>query len=295
MIKKILFVLALIVGIGVISLSFYYYLGITNIVEWVALYVSGLTATYAILAEKNPNRVEKQQIYGQLKGILNNIVRTLENRNYHSLSFGLWDNIQQDHRYHYFDDKFAQRCDAFMERMSAYSSAIDKLDNSLLPKIIRNVAKEIFLCEPDPEKTSMTFLSLNLYDTKGQLLNSYSPDLVICLKTKQSMSDLEKKAITTISVKETQTRRIGLKICYTKAYEPLNLYRQRLEMQNDYSQSKFETISVKMITLFWEKCLNMVEKVPEEQFIRKENDELLKEAYDLRTEIIRRIKSTMKS
>ncbi len=119
--------------------------------------------------------------------------------------------------------------------------------------------------------------------------------MVNCLKTKQSLSDLKKKAITSLGVKETEIREIGLEIHYLKAFEPLNIYRQRLEKENDYSQSKFETINIKMINDFWERCLQKVGELPEHQFILNKNDKLLEEAKDLRREIIARIKNTIKS
>lgn len=130
--NKISFILALVIGILVISISFYFFWDIDKVAEYVAIYVAGSTALYAILAEPSLNKIEKQEIYGKLKAIITNDIDILERREFQDLSFGLWDNIQQDHRYHYFDEKFAHRCDAFLERMRKYSSIIYKLDNFIV-------------------------------------------------------------------------------------------------------------------------------------------------------------------
>ena len=256
-----------------------------------AIYVAGSTALYAILAEPNSNKIEKQEIYGKLKGIINNDIAILEQREYQNLSFGLWDNIQQDHRYHYFDEKFVQRCDAFLERMRKYSFAINKIDNVILPKIIRDTAKDVFQYKPEQSIT----LSIILYNTKGEPSNSYSTDLVSCLKTKKSLSDLERKALMSLDIKEAEIRETGLELQYLKAYEPLNVYRQELEKKSDYSQSKIKTSNPEFIGIFWEKCLQKVGELPEYQFVINENDKLLEEAKVLRKEFITRIKNTIKN
>lgn len=159
----------------------------------------------------------------------------------------------------------------------------------MLPTIIRDTAKDVFGYEPEPANRTIT-LSTIFFNNQGKLQNSYSTDLVMCLKTRQSLSDIEKRALSNLGFKEIDIREIGLEIHYLKAYEPLNKFRIELEKKNDNSQSTFTTGNLKFINIFWEKCLQKVDKLPERQFILEENDNLLDEAKNLKKEIIKRIK-----
>jgi len=290
--RKMLFVLSILILSVAVALSVYYFLGVSNVVEWLALVTSYSAAVYAIVTERNPIETERQKIYGKLKRIISNNITILEEKKYRGFSFDLWGNIQKDQRYEMFDENFARKLDVFLESTQKYSSAINKLETFFLPKIIKNTAKEVFAYEPEPKDRSIT-LSMIPFDTKGEPLVTFSPYLINCLKTEQSLLDLEKEAIANSGVKETEVREIGLKIHYLKAYEPLNLFRQNLEKNNDFSQSFYETINLKFITIFWEKCLQEVAKLPEHQYIVNENDKLLEEAKGIKEELIKRIKKSM--
>ena len=133
--RRILFILTLLIGILAITATFYFFGQVDKIAQYVALYTSVLTATYAIL-EKNPNKTEKQQIYGQLKGIFKNIITILEKRTYENITFELWESVQQDYRYEMVNRKFPRRLDGFLERTKKYSSAVNALDHYILPTII---------------------------------------------------------------------------------------------------------------------------------------------------------------
>lgn len=208
-----------------------------------------------------------EQIYGQLYGSIKSIIRTLERKHYSNVSFGFWDSTQEDHRYFMVDEKFRNRLDAFLERTKKYSHAISKLDNTILPKILRDAGKEVFRKEPHADS-----LSFAVTYEEGKENFQSSPNLVNHLKRKQDLSDVVNYAIG-VGAEKTEISNVGMRIHF---------------MEADRS-SLFESKDSEKMAKFWGVCLQMIGDNPEYQFVIKENDMLLEEAKEIKKELIKRI------
>ena len=121
--KEYWFVIALLIGVAIIMGSFYYISEVGNIPAYVALYISIVTAGYAALSKPDPNKIERQEIYGQLKEVISDIITVLE-RDYEDLTFGFWADIKNGYESQLIDKKLVSKLDEFLEGTKKYSSAI---------------------------------------------------------------------------------------------------------------------------------------------------------------------------
>jgi hypothetical protein len=209
-----------------------------------------------------------EQIYGQLYGSIKSIIRTLEREEYSNVSFGFWDSAQEDHRYFMVDEKFRNRLDAFLERTQEYTSAVNRLENTILPKIIKDTARDVFHEEPHPANA----VNFSINYTKGKVNSGYSPNLVNHLKRKQDLSDMIYCTIG-IGAEKTEISNVRIKISFLK-FDP---------------SSQFESTDSDRIAIFWGLCLETMDNIPEYQFVVKENNPLLEEAKGIKKELIKRI------
>ena len=103
-----LFLISLLIGIPLITVIFYVLYEVNNVVLFISiisLYISSTTAICSILVKPNPNKVKKQELYGQLKKSILIIISRLEGRYYQDIHFRLWKSIRQDDRYFLFDEE----------------------------------------------------------------------------------------------------------------------------------------------------------------------------------------------
>lgn len=269
--KKISFVLALLIGIVVISISFYRFWDLDKIAEYVAIYVAGSTALYTILAEPNSIKTEKQQIYGQLYRAIEEFILVKERREYQRVSFGFW-NDAKNQRY-FIDEKFRNRLDTFMQKVQKYDDVVCELDYVILPKIIKETVKMIFKEEPD----SMSNFQFQLNYTVARKQHSLSFSLVDHLRIGHTLADLKKRWQNTERDK-TNLSFVGWQIRFIK------------EDSQPFSSTKSEDISK-----FYETCLQIIIDTTEHQFVTKENEMLLEEAKNIKKELIKRIEGTIEA
>ena len=288
--KKTLFGISILIGV-LLSIMIPYFFRVDSLalyVSLISLSTATITAVYNILAEPDPDKQVKREIYGQLKTALLYIIPKLENKDYQSITLDSWDTIQRSEKHHFVDKDLRERLDKLLEKINQYNSAIVNLDNKLLPKIAKETAKEVFDAEPEHPTLnfSMFFLGLKRPTRPAE---SYAFNMLYHLKRKHSMDEIASYAKTSLGIENTEIVTAGMMISYLKAYEPFNLDRQKREKEQDFSHSKFETTNSELITKFWEWCLDKLESAPEHKLMLEENESILKEAREILPELIKRI------
>ena len=272
--KKALFVISLLIGILLILFVPFFLFKEGNIVFYISLislYTSSTTAIYSILAEPNPNKVKKQELYGQLRKSVLVIISRLEGRYYQDIHFGLWKSIRQDDRYFLFDEELREKFDVFLEKIKKYSATIIELDSTIIPEIIDDAIVSVF----DVDRSSFGNITIyaNISVKKRPRFQTSINELSYYLKKKQSLLDvIHHKAKTNgIVVKEIESIRMII---------PLLSY---------------DITDGKKITEFWNKCLIRIENVPKHNFVVGGNEDLLKEAKGIKEELNKRIKKTIEN
>jgi len=272
--KKILFVMSLLLGISLIIIIPYLLFEVDNVVLYISLislYTSSTTAIYSILAEPNPNKAKKQELYGQLRKSILVIISRLEGRYYQDIHFGLWKGIRQDDRYFLFDEDLRGKLDVFLEKIKKYSATIIELDSTIIPEIIDNSIVTVF----DVDRSSFGNITIYAHVNikKRPRFQTSISELGYCLKKQTSLIDvIHHKAKTNgIDFEEIESIQMVL---------PLSSY----DLTDD-----------KKITTFWNKCLTKIKNVPKHKFVVEENEELLEEANEIKDELNKRIKKTIAS
>ena len=270
--KKILFVFSLLFGILLIIFIPLILFEVDNVVLYISLislYTSSTTAIYSILAEPNPNKAKKQELYGQLRKSILVIISRLEGKYYQDIHFGLWKSIRQDDRYFLFDEELREQLDFFLEKIKKYSATIIELDSTIIPEIIDNSIVNVF----DVDRSSFGNITIyaNISIKERPRFQTSISELGYYLKKQQSLIEIihHKAKTNGIDVEEIDSIQMVL---------PLSAY----DINDD-----------KKITKFWNKCLTRIENVPKHKFVVEENEVLLEEAKKIKEELNKRIKKTM--
>jgi len=250
----------------------YYYLQrlqvIPEITSALAIYISLVTAGYTAIAKPNPNKSKKQEIYGQLKKSVINIISNLENKDYHKFSLEPWHDIQVDERHQLVNKKLRNRLDNFSEKIDKYGSVIDQIDFKILKTITQDVANEIY--KKEQSASGMLHLSIRFFKTRGEPLNR-SITIYDHLKKKHTIEELIDFTRKEENLSEEEIKGTELELQYYR--EPIN--------------------DEQKITVFWNQCLERLDDVPEYKFIVKQNDVLLEEAKKIKEELIKRIEKAI--
>ena len=268
--KKLWFVIILIIGIISILGIFLYVSDFENIPVFTALYISIVTAIYAFVGETNPNSIKKQAIYGKLKKNIIELISYLEKREYQIINFDLWDNIQDDERYHLFDEKLTTKLDKFLMGIKKYSTTTRNLQLDILPEIRKDSANEVFNKPQDTDEN--VYISL-LISTKKKKAISTNIKIIENLKMKHTLSE----AITHLEEKLNFSKEEAPTVVFTLMYAGIH------------------TNQMKTITKFWNTCIRKIDNSPEHAFMVKEKDRLLEEAREIKKEIINHIKKTLEN
>lgn len=271
-----LFMLSALILSVAAALSVYFFLGVSSVAEWLALIPAYLAIIYAIVTERNPIEARKQQIYDQLKGTINNIITILKEKDYTRCDFTFWDDIRNDSRYEMLDEKFAKRLDDFHQSTYKYSYSVSQLDYARIPKIIKETVVEVFQVEPNEENVNPVSLDVIDKSRKPPKIRSVTM-MVDYLKQQVKFSDVI-------------NRTLGINIDKTKMPEIETEVRiQKL----DPNEKPFTSSDSKKIAKFWNTCLQKVNNLSELQFVVKENNNLLREAREIKEELIKHIKKSI--
>ena len=272
--KKILFIISLLFGILLIIFVPYLLFEVDNVVLYISvisLYTSSTTAIYSILAEPNPNKAKKQEMLGQLNKSILIIISRLEGKHYQDIHFALWKSIQKDDRYYLFDEEVREKLDAFLEKIKQYSITIHKLDGQIIPEIIDDSIVSVFNVEL--RSIGIVTITVIIQRKKGLQFQTSISEFGYYLKKKQSLNDIIME----------KAQRNGI--------ENENIKSTQLSIES----STYNLSDNEKITQFWNKCLEKMASIPEQRFVVKENEDLLRDAEEIKSELIKRIKKTINS
>jgi hypothetical protein len=269
--KKYLFVLLLAIGLVIIIPSFVYFSIEDKIIDVLAIYLSGLTAVFAIFVESASIKDQKQEIYGQLKSTILYIISVLERRNYEILDFSLWRGMRTDDRCHLLDEELREKLDDFLGKTNQYSDTISKLDWKIIPDIIDDAVLSVF----GVNSSSYGNLSINIIFNlkKKPSVRRSVTELKYYLKTQQSLADIINHKAIVNNIEEDEIESYNLSVPFSSG----------------------EVTDFDKIASFWNECLNKLKSVAEFQHVVEENDILLKEAEEIKDELIKRIEKTIES
>jgi len=205
-----------------------------------------------------------EEVYGSLFRHVKWIIPSLEEKHYRQLSFEEWRLIQDDYRYFMVDEKFRTKLDEVFERVQNYNMAIYKLENIILPKIVNEETKRVFNVDTDEHAR------VEVKYVEGNLPHSGTPSTIRCLISQTHPKDDVLRGTTEISNVE----------CL------VNVRRKDGTTFHDPDMEKFNQ--------FWESCLRRMKEDKTYNFIIEENEKLLKEARNLKKEIVKRIEEPWK-
>ena len=268
--KKIWFILLLLVGLLIIVPSLVVFSFEDRIIDVVAIYISVLTAVFAIFVESSSIKDEKQKIYGQLKKTMLTLISGLKKRNYEYLDFSIWKSIQQDDRHQLVDKEIREKLDTFLDKTITYSDTISKLDWHIIPEIIHEAVLTVF----NVNRTSHGEIRINIQiNLKDKLpFQTFISKLNYYLKRQQSL----------VSIINHKAKANGIE-------EEIESYQMYIQI------SPSDITDNDKITKFWNMCLDKIESVPELKFVIEENDSLLEEAKEIKKELIKQIEKTIES
>lgn len=269
--KKYLFVLLLAIGLVIIIPSFVYFSIEDKIIDVLAIYLSGLTAVFAIFVESASIKDQKQEILGQLKKTILYIISTLERRNYETLDFSIWRSMRQDERCHLLDEELREKLDDFLEKISKYSDVISKLDWRIIPDIIDDSVLAFSGSDYSAHGDPIINITFNL--KKKPSIRRSVTELKYYLKTQQTLAEIINHKAEVNNIKEEEIKSYSLAL--------------------SFSSTTGEISDTKKITNFWNECLSKMKSVSEFQHVVEENDILLKKAKEIKDELIKRIEKTI--
>ena len=204
------------------------------------------------------------EVYGELFGGVKSISLSLKDSWYKSTGFIEWREMQDDHRYYMVDEKFRNRLDKFQDRLEKKSATSWEIRQDILPKIVLENVEEILGIRTN--KVPHTIVNY----IRGQQSIQSSPDLIECLISETHPSD---KAIQ--HQKGVSVASYSLEI--TPIGEPTIKYDDSAKLNQ-----------------FWESTLRKLQQNSSHDFIKTENDNLIKEAENLKQEIANRIEKPWK-
>ena len=272
--RKIFFVISLLIGLSLISVISYILFEVDNVflyISLISLYISSTTAIYCILSEPNPNKAKKQELYGQLKKSILVIISRLEGKYYQDIHFRYWKNIRQDDRYHLFDKELREQLDGFLEKIKKYSATIIELDSNIIPEIIDDAIVTVFNVDRSSFDRIIIFVHLALKD-RPRFQTSIN-ELGYYLKKNQSLIEVIHQKAKVNSIEAEEIKSIQMLI-------PLSTY---------------DVTDENKITKFWDMSLRIMKNVRKYKFVVEENEVLLDEAKEIKEAIIKGIKKTLEN
>lgn len=268
--KKIWFILLLLVGLLIIVPSLVVFSFVDKIIDVLAIYISGLTAVFAIFVESSSIKDEKKKIYGQLKKTMITLISRLKKRNYEYLDFSLWKSIQQDDRHQLVDKEIRENLDAFLDKTTTYLDTISKLDWQIIPEIIHDAVLTVF--NVNLPSYSEIGINIQIYPKDKLPFQTFISRLNYYLKRQQSL----------VSIINHKAKANGIE-------EEIESYQMYIRV------SPSDIRDNDKITKFWNMCLEKMENVPELKFVIEENDSLLEEAKEIKKELIKQIEKTIEN
>jgi len=205
-----------------------------------------------------------EEVYGSLFAEIKGIIRSLEDKWYRQLSLDAWREMQDDHRYFMVDEKFRTKLDELFQRVQDYNMAVYKLENIILPKIVNEETKRVFNVDTDEHAR------LEVKYVEGSSPHSGVSNTIRCLISQTHPKDDVLRGATEFSNVE----------CL------VNVRRRDGTTFHDHDMEKFNQ--------FWESCLRRMKEDKTYNFIIEENEKLLKEARNLKKEIVKRIEEPWK-
>lgn len=205
-----------------------------------------------------------ETIYGSLFNSLRRIIPSLERKHYGQLSFGEWETMQRDHRYFMVDRKFRTKLDHLLKRVQDYSMAVNKLRNTVLPKITNEETERVFNVETEENAT----LEVKYKEKHHNV--STSPRIINCLISETHPKNRATRNLSGIS-----------------NIECLVYIRQR-------DGKTFHSHDLTKFNEFWQSCLRRMKEGETYKFVIEENEKLLEEARNVRKEIVKRIEEPWK-
>jgi hypothetical protein len=202
-----------------------------------------------------------EDVYGVLFGAIKSVIIPLETKWYRQIAFIEWREMQDDERYFMIDEKLQERLDVLYKRIEEYSSAIYKLRENIVPKILQEEGMKIL-------KTSCDELRVKIKYKAKKTISSQDANLADCLISKTHPKDYVLK-------QDAEREPISIEVYFGQvpASSPIN--------------EKFDE--------FWESCVTTIEENDVYRFVIEENDKLLEKAKNLKEEIAKRIKEQLES
>lgn len=206
-----------------------------------------------------------EEVYGSLFRGVKNIIQSLENRGYWYIDFGVWREMQDDHRYFMVEEGFRVKLDQFRERLERYSRTVTKVRGQILPRIVMEETERVFGVKTDG------IPRVNVRYMKGRRPTSASSNLIDCLISQ------------THPIKHaTRNEESISEITSLLEIKPIG------EKNNVKSEKKTE------LDELWKSSLKRTREDESYKFIVEENSILLEQAIKMKQEIANRIQEPWK-
>lgn len=234
----------------------------------IAYFVQGRTQKRIWKREYSIKIVE--EVYGALYNSIIGMIRNLEEKYYNGLDFSIWRGLQVHYRYLMVDEEFRNRLDSFYESVEKYTKACLQFQNRILLNIVKQAINQVFNVEAEGETEFAVKYTKNKKDF------SHRPILLEKLRNKYSLSKIVDEALKYED--KSRISNISININFMKA--------DGSERVSSHEQKEIE--------MFWEVCLRKMDENETYTFIIKENEKLLKEAKNIKKELIKRIEEPWK-
>jgi hypothetical protein len=259
---------SIVAGAGVF-VSWFFESGLINTVASVSLGIVITLWTQNTIWKREDSIKRVEQVYSPLYGVIKDFIADKERREYLRRGFILWNEMKRDGRHLMVDENFGEKLDNFSERVESFDMACYKLNNEVIPKILKSMVEEVF----HNETSDMPRLNIH-YKVNGKL-NSHSLLTVLELKKLESLSNILKSELKYLD---------GSKI--SDVYFSIsNVIFMPLTVTTAIQQK---------ISDYWELCLKKMKKNETFKFVINENENLLNEARAIEKELTKRIKETWK-
>jgi len=206
-----------------------------------------------------------EEVYGSLFKAVKGIIQLLENRGYWHIDFGVWREMQDDHRYFMVEEKFRAKLDEFRGKLEKYSRTVGEVRRQILPKIVMEETESILEVKIDHIPTVVVTYK------KGRVPASAMTDLIDCLISGTH-------PITYATRHETNASKAS--------------FRFEIRPTSKRSSTKYDNEA--KLNKIWESALRRIREDESYNFIVDENDRLLEEARKLKQEIANRIEEPWK-
>lgn len=206
-----------------------------------------------------------EEVYGSLFKGIKDIIQSLENRGYWYIGFGVWREMQDDHRYFMVEEGFRAKLDEFCGRLEKYSRTVVEVRGQILPKIVMEETESVLRVKTDHIPT--VFVAYK----KGRVPVSANANLIDCLIS-------ETHPITYATRHETNASTAS--------------FRFEIRPIAESSSTKYDNEA--RLNKIWQSALRRTREDESYKFIVDENDRLLEEARKLKQEVADRIEEPWK-